>query len=84
MLKQGSAALVSLAAIPLVIVSTPARAMKLGKSDMHYQDQPREGKRCVDCTAFEPRPGNASGGCKIVDGAISPDGWCMAFSLKHS
>ena len=84
MLKQSSAALAALAAIPLVVLSAPARAMKLGKGDMHYQDQPRDGKKCVDCAAYETHPGNSNGNCKIVDGPISPDGWCMAFSQKHS
>jgi hypothetical protein len=84
MLKQGSAALASLAAIPLIVASAPARAMKLGKADMHYQDQPKDGKRCIDCGAYELHGGGSSGSCKIVDGPISPDGWCMAFSPKGS
>jgi hypothetical protein len=83
-LLKRSAALASLAAIPLVVVSAPARAMKLGKGDMHYQDQPRDGKKCVDCTAYEMNPGNAAGSCKIVDGPINPNGWCMAYSGRQS
>jgi hypothetical protein len=36
-----------------------------------YQDFPNQGRRCAGCTHFlEP---NA---CEIVEGEISPDGWC--------
>ena len=83
MLKEGSAVLATAAAIPLVLLSAPAAATKLAKSDMHYQDRPNDGKRCAECTAFITDPSAAAGACKVVNGPISPDGWCMAFSRKE-
>jgi hypothetical protein len=83
MLKQGSAVLASLAAVPLIFVSKNAMATKLAKSDLSYQDRPKDGKKCVDCAAFVLEPGAPAGACKVVTGPISPDGWCVAFSLKE-
>ena len=41
-----------------------------------YQDTPSGIYSCALCTLFE-KP-NA---CKVVDGAVSPDGWCKAFAM---
>jgi hypothetical protein len=82
LLKQGSAVLATAAAIPLILLSAPAAATKLAKSDLNYQDHPKDGKKCADCAAFVAEPGSAAGACKVVSGPISPDGWCMAFSQK--
>jgi hypothetical protein len=82
MLKQGCAVLASVAAIPLIFVSTPSAAAKLGKSDLNYQDHPKDGKRCADCAVFIFDPKEPAGACKVVNGPISPDGWCVAFSPK--
>jgi hypothetical protein len=58
-----------------------ARASKADKSDFAYQPKPRDGKRCVDCRLFT---GSATGkgACAVVEGEVSADGWCMAFSAK--
>jgi len=84
MLKQSTTMLASLIAIPIVIVSRPAYASMVAKSDFHYQDHPKDGKKCADCTAFLPssRASDADGACRIVGGTINPVGWCMAFTAK--
>lgn len=74
------------AALPLLLALPPlaAQAATGSKDDFHYQDRPNEGKRCADCVQFvSPAAGHATGGCRIVGGAISPDGWCMAFSPRQ-
>ena len=83
LLRDGAMLMTSLAAIPIVLVSTTARASKASKSDFHYQDQPREGKKCADCAAYVANAsGSAPGACKIVDGPVNPNGWCMAYSAR--
>ena len=46
---------------------------------MKYQDQPNNGQRCDACLQFVP---GANGTCKVVEGPISPGGWCIAFAKK--
>jgi High potential iron-sulfur protein len=73
-------ALKGLAALPfaaLAVVATlsPAQA-KGSKSQFKYQDKPGpKGQKCAGCRFF--RKPNA---CTIVDGKISPNGWCIAWA----
>jgi hypothetical protein len=62
----------------------PASAQtKATKQAMQYQDQPKNGQECDTCMHFLPaaKPG-APGGCKVVEGEISPKGWCAAYVKK--
>ena len=56
---------------------------KARKQDMHYQDRPKDGQQCATCIQFIPgaKPG-ASGECQIVEGPISPNGWCIEYIKK--
>ncbi len=83
-IKQGSALLLTLASIPVAVLNQPAYAGTAAKSDFHYQDHPRDGKKCAQCSAYlAPAEGQrADGECRIVAGAINPEGWCMAFSAR--
>jgi hypothetical protein len=56
---------------------------KASKQAMKYQDQPNNGQRCDTCMQFVPgaKP-DANGTCKVVDGPISPNGWCIAYVKK--
>lgn len=81
LLKQGSALLL---AVPIYFLAKPALAGKASKTAFHYQDHPHGEQSCSACVAFIP-PENGSaadGSCRIVDGPISPGGWCMAFTRK--
>ena len=49
---------------------------KMTRQQAQYQDTPSGIYSCGLCTLFE-RP-NA---CKVVEGDVSPDGWCKAFAL---
>ena len=44
-----------------------------------YQAQPKGDQRCSLCTHF-----SAPASCQIVQGTISPDGWCKLFRPKSS
>jgi High potential iron-sulfur protein len=58
---------------------------KATQSSMHYQTSPKGDMQCSKCKFFLPGsdPG-ANGSCQIVDGSISPHGYCIAYSAKSS
>lgn len=71
-------ALAGLAAAPAL-----ADGSKSSQAAMHYQTTPNDGKQCSGCNFFIPgTTADANGSCKIVDGTISPHGYCMAYSAK--
>jgi hypothetical protein len=61
-----------------------ARAQsKASKGSMHYQDSPNNGMHCAGCKFFIPgSDASAAGSCQIVDGSISPNGYCIAYTAK--
>jgi hypothetical protein len=66
----------SVAGWPLVTYAQQARVEKLSKSQAQYQDSPRGIAMCATCTLFvAPRA------CKVVDGDISPNGWCKEYAM---
>jgi hypothetical protein len=48
---------------------------KVAKDAVAYQDSPKDGHKCSECTFFE-----APKSCKAVEGDISPDGWCQLWN----
>ncbi len=50
---------------------------KVPQKTVAYQDKPKGTQRCDGCTNFQPP--NA---CKVVEGAISAEGWCSLFTQK--
>ncbi len=54
----------------------PAAAqIKVSKQSVAYADQPNGGKRCAICEHFV-----TPGACRIVQGPISPQGYCRLFT----
>jgi len=51
-------------------------AEKMSKAEAEYQDSPKDIRMCATCTLFEPPRA-----CKVVEGDVSPTGWCKAFAL---
>ena len=60
-----------------VIRVRPAYAQKAGKEEMKYQDTPKDGLKCSDCVYFK-QPNT----CGVVEGTISPNGWCVMYNKK--
>ena len=60
-----------------VIVVKPALAQKAAKGAVKYQDSPKDGQKCSDCAFFQ-----APSSCSVVEGAISPNGWCVTYNKK--
>ena len=52
-------------------------AQKASKEAMKYQDHPSGDKQCSNCAQFIP-----SSSCQIVEGVISPQGYCMSWQKK--
>jgi len=50
---------------------------KASKAAMKYQDKPNGDKKCSECLQFI-----APASCKVVDGVISPNGYCLAYVKK--
>jgi High potential iron-sulfur protein len=68
-----------------VALGAPAMAdsSKATKATMHYQDSPSGDSHCSLCKFFIPgQDASSNGTCQIVDGSISPNGYCMAFAGK--
>lgn len=64
------------------ITSTPAIA-GVAKAAMQYRDTPNGKQECSNCSLFVPgSSAKANGTCKVVDGSISPHGYCVAYAAK--
>lgn len=56
----------------------PVAPKKLTQASVQYQTQPKGEQKCATCVNFIA----ASNTCKLVDGQISPDGWCTLWAKK--
>jgi hypothetical protein len=57
--------------------TAPASAQqKMSPTEAEYQDGPKSGLTCAACSLFRPPRS-----CEIVEGEISPRGWCKFFDL---
>jgi hypothetical protein len=63
------------AALKTVLPRASAQ-QKVSKAEAEYQDQPKNGLACAACTLFRPPRS-----CQVVQGDISPNGWCKFFDL---
>ena len=82
--SQG-AAIAGGAALGGLMLKTKARAQggKVSQAIAKYQDKPHGTQQCDGCVQFIPgNTSSAGGACKIVEGSISPKGWCMFFTPK--
>jgi hypothetical protein len=71
--------------VSLLAATGAAWAAKLTQAEVQYRGRPNGGKDCDDCIQFIPgTSAKATGSCKVVAGAISPHGYCLAFTPKPS
>lgn len=60
------------------LIGTPAAAAnKIPQKAVSYQSTPKGEQRCDNCALWEP-----PSSCKLVDGTISPSGWCTLYKKK--
>ncbi len=71
-------ALAVVAAVPFLgLTVRPSKAAKISKASVAYKDSPNGSHSCDNCRLFEPPKA-----CKLVEGAVSPQGWCRMWSAK--
>lgn len=69
----------------LLLAETATAQAKGSQASFKYQGTPKNGQKCSTCTQYIPNStASKNGTCKIVDGSISPNGWCIAYSAKKS
>jgi len=56
---------------------TAGAANKLAQKTVNYQDKPRGKAQCNNCSQWQ-----SPAACKLVDGSISPSGWCSVYAPK--
>jgi len=69
---RGSAAVMA----GLLMPRGRAQSDKMTKARAEYQGTPNGIYSCATCTLFI-----APNACKVVEGEISPDGWCKAYAM---
>lgn len=74
-LLRGAAIAAGSAAV-LAGTVVPAQA-KMTEKAAGYQETPKDGASCATCALFNP-----PSSCNLVDGTISPNGWCRFYSKK--
>jgi len=52
-------------------------AAKMAQTSVAYQTTPKGDQQCGTCSLFQP-----PGACTLVDGTISPTGWCKFWVKK--
>lgn len=67
----------AVAAVAALAARPAAAATKMQQKAVGYKPTPMGSARCDKCTYWQ---GPAS--CKLVDGVISPSGWCSLYAPK--
>jgi hypothetical protein len=84
--KQALTHLLVLPALAGVLVGgMTAVARADSRVDLKYQSTPKGKQKCSDCMLFVPgKTATDDGTCKVITGAISPNGWCTAFAQRST
>lgn len=54
-----------------------AEKKKFSQQQAKYQPVPKNGQRCQACALWQ-----APTSCQVVDGTVSPAGWCILYQAK--
>jgi len=66
-----------------LLAAKAAADSKASPASMHYQTSPNGSMQCSKCQFFIPgQDAQSNGTCRVVDGSISPSGYCIAFTAK--
>lgn len=58
------------------LAAAPRRARaKVPQRSVQYRPQPNGAERCAACVHYR----RTEGACELVEGDISPDGWCALY-----
>lgn len=73
----------ALPGLPLTRLGFAQESAKAPKDGVKYQDTPKNNQQCSECMYYIPGgEGSAVGQCKVVEGDIAAQGWCMLFVAK--
>ena len=75
---RGTATLAGAAAVGAIPIRVAHAQQKASQAAMKYQSTPKNGQECDQCMHFQP-----PAACAVVDGKISPKGWCLAYVKKQ-
>lgn len=67
----------AMAGVGAVCLSATRAEAKMKPELAKYQDTPKGEAKCSGCSHFQEPDA-----CKVVDGKISPEGWCQLFAKK--
>lgn len=59
-------------------IALAVEAKKATQASVQYQAKPKGDQKCANCLNFIA----ASNTCKVVDGQVSPEGWCKVWVKK--
>ncbi len=76
-LKLGIYGIGAVGAMSLASGANAQIAKKANQTAVKYQQSPNNGKHCSLCQHFI-----APASCRIVDGTINPNGYCIMFAKK--
>jgi hypothetical protein len=71
--------LTALGSLFVMIASSSQAVAKMAQKAAGYQTTAKNGQSCANCALFK-----APSSCTLVDGTISPDGWCRFYAKKTS
>jgi hypothetical protein len=55
------------------------------KESLNYQTEPKDGQQCSGCTFYvEDKNDDGMGACTLVEGKISPSGWCASYTAHET
>jgi hypothetical protein len=77
-LRRGATALTALAVAAYAGVERAYAQQKTLKAQAGYQPRPNGSQRCGNCANFLP-----DGGCRVVEGAVSPNGWSRLYQPRR-
>jgi High potential iron-sulfur protein len=70
---------VALGSLVGLLATIPMAVAKMAQKAAGYQTAAKNGQSCATCALFK-----APSSCTLVDGTITPDGWCRFYSKKTS
>ncbi len=81
--REALAGIVVLPALAALGTASADAFGKKTKAALQYQDYPHGTQRCANCVVFHAgKTASAEGTCSLVQGSISPHGWCRVFVAK--
>ena len=75
---RAAMSLLALAGTFWVATKTALAQNLIAQQAAQYRDHPNGEHKCAGCSHFKPPQS-----CGVVEGTISPNGWCLMFSPKE-